>query len=206
MLEHDMRETIAKSVEDAIRAATMLKRDEVVTFIESVADVLWKCFQSSGKAMIAGNGGSLCDAMHFAEELTGFFRKNRRPLPAIALSDPGHMSCVANDLGFSYVYSRLVESLGQKEDVFVAMTTSGNSQNLILAANVARQKGMTVIGFLGRGGGALKNLCDHYWIVNGFDYSDRVQEAHMTVVHILIELLEQRVSLEDQLDRLSVSG
>lgn len=201
-----MRETIVKSVEDAIRAATMLKREEAMTFIESVAEVLWGCFQSSGKAMIAGNGGSLCDAMHFAEELTGFFRETRRPLPAIAFSDPGHMSCVANDLGFSHVYSRLVESLGQKEDVFVAMTTSGNSQNLILAAKAARQKGIAVVGFLGRGGGVLKDLCDYYWIVDGFDYSDRIQEAHMTAVHILIELLDQRVSLEDPLDSLSVSG
>lgn len=191
-----MRELISKSVEDAIRASTMLREEGPRNFIEQLANLLWDCFNESGKVMIAGNGGSLCDAMHFAEELTGFFRKKRRPLPAIAFSDPGHMSCVANDVGFSQVYSRLVESLGQKQDVFIAMTTSGNSENLILAAQAARRKGIKVVGFLGKGGGVLKGLCDYYWSVDGFSHSDRIQEAHMIVVHVLIELLEEKVSFE----------
>ena len=143
--------------------------------------------------MIAGNGGSLCDAMHFAEEMTGFFRAKRRAFPAIALADPGHISCVGNDVGFESVFSRSLEALGEEGDIFIALTTSGNSQNLIQAAEVAKQKKLRTIAFLGKSGGVLKGLCDLEWIVKGFPFSDRVQEAHMTAIHIIIEMVEKEL-------------
>ena len=143
--------------------------------------------------LLAGNGGSLCDAMHFAEELTGFYRSRRRPLPAIALADPGHMSCVANDTTFDHVFSRPVEALGQEGDLLILLSTSGNSRNLIEAAKAAHQKSMHVIAFLGKTGGMLQEFCDDCWIVRGFPYSDRIQEAHMAAIHIIIEAVECRL-------------
>ena len=147
--------------------------------------------------LVAGNGGSLCDAMHFAEELTGFYRNKRPALAAIALGDPGHMSCVANDLGYDHVFARSIEALGKPGDVFVALTTSGNSPNLIEAVKAAKSRGMGTIGFLGKTGGKLKGVTDLELIVEGFTYSDRIQEAHMTAIHILIEVIEKKLFLEN---------
>ena len=129
--------------------------------------------------------------MHFAEELTGFYRQKRPALPAIALSDPGHMSCVANDVGYEHVFSRGIEALGKPEDIFIVMTTSGNSSNLVKAVATAKEKGLYTIGFLGKLGGLLKGQCDLEWVVNGFLYSDRIQEAHMAAIHIVIEQVEK---------------
>ena len=186
-----MRETIAYSVQEAIRAAETLK--EATPFMERVAEMLLACFARGGKVLLAGNGGSLCDAMHFAEELTGFYRSRRRPLPAIALADTGHMSCVANDTTFDHVFSRPVEALGQEGDLLILLSTSGNSRNLIEAAKAAHQKSMHVIAFLGKTGGMLQEFCDDCWIVRGFPYSDRIQEAHMAAIHIIIEAVECRL-------------
>jgi D-sedoheptulose 7-phosphate isomerase len=186
-----MSHSILQSVEDAIRAAMRLKAPESLAFIETAAEQIALAFQSGHKILIAGNGGSLCDAMHFAEELTGQFRSKRPALPAIALADPGHMSCVANDMGFDSVFSRSIEALGQPGDIFIALTTSGNSPNLLAAVEMAKNKGLFTIAFLGKTGGKLKGLCDLEWIVSGFAYSDRVQEAHMAAIHIIIERVEQ---------------
>jgi D-sedoheptulose 7-phosphate isomerase len=188
-----MKNGILKSVEEAIRAANALKQPQALHFIETAAYWISDCFQNKGKLLVAGNGGSLCDAMHFAEELTGVYRKFRPALPAIALSDPGHLTCVGNDMGFQSVFSRGVEALGQPGDVFVAMTTSGNSENLIAAANAARQKGLKTIAFLGKTGGKMRGLCDLEWIVSGFPFSDRIQEAQMAAIHILIEQVEYQL-------------
>ena len=143
--------------------------------------------------LIAGNGGSLCDAMHFAEELTGQFRTKRAALPAIALADPGHLSCVANDMGFDSVFARSVEAFGKSGDILITLTTSGNSSNLIAAVEMAKQKDVQTVAFLGKTGGQMKGLCDLEWIVSGFTYSDRVQEAHMAAIHIIIEMVEQHL-------------
>lgn len=186
-----MKEAILRSAQDAVKAAVALTTEEAVSFMEASAKMIAEAFQSKGKILIAGNGGSLCDAMHFAEELTGFYREKRAPLPAIALSDPGHMSCVSNDSDFSEVFARMVEALGNKEDILILLTTSGNSVNLVKAAVKAKEKGMKVISFLGKTGGALKGLCDLEWIVQGFTYSDRIQEAHMAAIHITIEMVEK---------------
>jgi len=188
-----MKEHILQSVDDAIRAASLLKTAEGLKFIERAAEQIAQCFKSGHKILIAGNGGSLCDAMHFAEELTGQFRSKRPALPAIALADPGHMSCVANDMGFDSVFSRGIEALGQPGDIFIALTTSGNSNNLITALNQAKERGLYTISFLGKTGGKMKGLSDLEWIVSGFSFSDRVQEAHMAAIHIIIEMVEQHL-------------
>lgn len=188
-----MKNSILQSIHDGIRAIEFLKKPESLEFIQTSAEQIAACFRNGGKILIAGNGGSLCDAMHFAEELTGQFRSKRAALPAIALSDPGHLSCVANDMGFDSVFARGVEAFGKPEDIFIALTTSGNSANLIAAAEMAKTKGLFTIAFLGKTGGKMKGLCDLEWVVSGFTYSDRIQEAHMTAIHIMIEAVEKQL-------------
>jgi len=188
-----MRKGIENSVKEAARAALVLQEGETILFLERVVKSLVECFLSGGKVLTAGNGGSLCDAMHFAEELTGFYRARRKPFPAMALADPSHMSCVANDTAFEFVFSRYVEAFGKGGDIFVALSTSGNSKNLVTAAKAAQELGVKVIGFLGKDGGQLLEFCDDYWIVKGFPYSDRIQEAHMAAIHIIIEAVEKEL-------------
>jgi D-sedoheptulose 7-phosphate isomerase len=188
-----MKEDIHVAVEAGIKAIEFLRLPQSVAFIEKASDWIVECFENKGKLLIAGNGGSLCDAMHFAEELTGFFREKRRALAAIALSDPGHMSCTANDAGFDFVFSRGVEALGNPGDLFIGLTTSGNSLNLVHAFQKAKERGLKTIAFLGKGGGKIKGVSDLEWIVEGFSTSDRIQEAHMTAIHILIEIMEKKL-------------
>ena len=188
-----MQTKILQAVDDGVRAIEFLKKPESLVFIQNAAEVISDCFTKGNKLLIAGNGGSLCDAMHFAEELTGIFRHKRKALPAIALSDPGHLSCMANDVGYHDVFSRAVEALGREGDVFVALTTSGNSQNLVHAVEMAKTMGLKTISFLGKTGGKLKGVSDLEWIINGFSYSDRIQEAHMTAIHIIIEMIEHEL-------------
>ncbi len=188
-----MQTAILKSVKDGIKAIELLGSGEGIKFIESVAWAIIDCYKNDGKLIIAGNGGSLCDAMHFAEELTGYFRKNRPALPAIALADPGHLTCVGNDAGFNEVFARGIEAHGKPGDLFIALTTSGNSENLVRAVDEAKKKGLQVVSFLGKTGGALKGRGDYEWIVSGFEYSDRVQEAHMAAIHIIIERVEEEL-------------
>lgn len=188
-----MEQKILQAVDDGVRAIEFLKKPQSLVFIQNAARMIADCFRKGNKLLIAGNGGSLCDAMHFAEELTGIFRHKRKALPAIALSDPGHLTCMANDVGYHDVFSRAVEALGQKGDVFVALTTSGNSQNLVQAVPLAKSLGLTTISFLGKNGGKLKGVSDLEWIIDGFSYSDRIQEAHMTAIHIIIEMIEHEL-------------
>lgn len=181
---------VLHSVEEAIQAAQFLQRPESMAFIQQVAERIADCYRSKNKILIAGNGGSLCDAIHFAEELTGQFREKRPALAAIALADPGHLTCVANDMGFEQVFARGIEALGQAGDLFIALTTSGQSANLVAAVKKAKELELGTIAFLGKTGGALKGMCDLEWIVSGFAYSDRIQEAHMAAIHIAIEVVE----------------
>lgn len=160
--------------------------------ISEFVDLLTTTFKNGNKVYSAGNGGSHCDAMHFAEEWTGRYRKDRRPLPAIAFADPSHMSCTSNDYGFEYVFERMVEAFGEKDDVFLGITTSGNSQNILLAAEAAKKKGMKVVGLLGKDGGKVKPLCDIPIIVPG-KTTDRIQELHIKVIHIAIECTERNL-------------
>ncbi len=188
-----MEKKILQAVDDGVRAIEFLKKPGSLVFIRDAARVIADCFRKGNKLLIAGNGGSLCDAMHFAEELTGIFRHKRKALPAIALSDPGHLSCMANDVGYHDVFSRAVEALGKEGDVFIALTTSGNSPNLVQAVPTAKSMGLTTISFLGKSGGKLKGISDFEWIIDGFTYSDRIQEAHMAAIHIIIEMIEHEL-------------
>jgi D-sedoheptulose 7-phosphate isomerase len=200
-----MRDLIVSAAEQAISAAEQLKLPTTLAFVEGVTREMVHCFRNGKKLLIAGNGGSLCDAMHFVEELTGQFRERRPALPAIAFADPSHMSCVANDFGYDEVFSRSVEALGQEGDLFVALTTSGNSPNIVRAVQMAKQKGIKTAAFLGKSGGALKGMCDWEWIVTGFRYSDRIQEAHMLVLHILVELVENELFAKRPLSLSAIS-
>lgn len=185
-----MRDKIIQAVNDGIAAIEQLKTAESVTFMQQVSDAMVRCYSQKGKVLVAGNGGSLCDAMHFAEELTGFFRARRPALPAIALADPGHITCVGNDLSFDEIFARGVEAHGQAGDLFVALTTSGNSNNILRGLQVANQRGLTTVAMLGKGGGKAAGMADYELIINGFSTSDRIQEAHMTAIHIMIEMAE----------------
>lgn len=186
-----MQSRLLDEINDAIAVITQLKQPFAVQFIQSVAQLLFACFQQNKKVLIAGNGGSLCDACHFAEELTGFFRQKRRPFPVIALADPAHITCVANDVGFEWIFSRAIEAYGQAGDVFIGLSTSGNSPNLIHAFKEAKQRQLHTIAFLGKEGGKLKQQADEELCIIGPYFSDRIQEAHMTALHLIINELEQ---------------
>ncbi len=188
-----MKAHILEAVEQGVRAIDQLKLVQNIEFIEDCANMIANCYQQRGKLIIAGNGGSLCDAGHFAEELTGQYRKPRAALPAIALNDPGFLTCTANDFGFDKVFSRGVAAFGQPGDIFIGLTTSGNSLNLIKAFEVAKLKKLKTVAFLGKGGGKLKSVADLEMIIEGFDTSDRIQEAHMSAIHIIIEMVEKKL-------------
>lgn len=185
-----MKERLVSSIEDSVRAIQFLQSSYSVDFMLAAAKMIADSFNSGNKVIIAGNGGSLCDASHFAEELTGFFRGHRRALPAIALSEPGHITCTANDLSFDWVFARGVEAYGNPQDIFIGLTTSGNSPNIIKAIEVAKARGLHTIAFLGKGGGKLKGAADLELSVDGFKTSDRIQEAHMAAMHLIIEIVE----------------
>ena len=175
-------------------AATLMQefcnKKENIAITKKIATLITNTYKKGGKVLICGNGGSICDAMHFAEEFTGRFRKDRKPLPAIALSDPSHITCVGNDYGFDEIFSRGVEAFGKKGDILIGISTSGNSQNVIKAINKAKELKIKTIGFLGKDGGKLKNCCDLELIAPG-KTTDRIQEIHMTALHIIIEEVER---------------
>lgn len=188
-----MDEHLEDKIDICIAAIAQLKTAEGLAFIANAANLIAQCYRSGNKVIIAGNGGSLCDANHFAEELTGFFRENRPPLPAIALSEPGHITCVANDLGFDCIFSRGVEAYGKPGDIFAGLTTSGNSPNILAAFHKAEEMGLHTIAFLGKNGGKARGIADLELIITGDHYSDRIQEAHMTAIHLIIELVETKI-------------
>ncbi|OFY57129.1 MAG: phosphoheptose isomerase, partial [Bacteroidetes bacterium RBG_13_46_8] len=153
-----------------------LKDEKNMIHIREAGDVMVKALQDGMKIISCGNGGSMCDAMHFAEELTGRFRDDRPPVAAVAISDLAHITCTANDYSFERIFSRYIEALGKPGDVLLAISTSGNSVNIVRAAETARQKGLKVIGLTGKDGGKLSGLCDVEIRAPLSEYSDRAQE------------------------------
>lgn len=172
---------------------TFLAEPANLSAIAQAAELIAASLKANGKVLTCGNGGSLCDAQHFAEELSGRYRQNRRALAAIALTEASHMTCVANDFGFDFVFSRFVEALGRPGDVLLAISTSGNSPNILNAAQAAREAGLRVVSLTGKDGGQLAALSDVEIRVPHFGYADRIQEVHIKAIHILIMLIEKLV-------------
>ena len=189
-----MLDIISQELNEAqIVLQNFLSDEKNIADIEFAARLMADAIQNGGKILSCGNGGSHCDAMHFAEELSGRYRENRRALPAIAISDVSHISCVSNDFGYEYVFSRFIEGLGNQGDVLLGISTSGNSGNIIKAVEAARKKGMKVIILSGKDGGKLADKADVEIRVSHFGYADRIQEIHIKVIHILILLIEKMV-------------
>jgi D-sedoheptulose 7-phosphate isomerase len=171
----------------------VLANPGLIRKIGQASSALIESLKGGGKVITCGNGGSHCDAMHFAEEMTGRFRENRKPLAALCISDPSHLTCVANDFGFEQVFARSVEALGRPGDVLLAISTSGNSMNVVRAAEKARDMGIRVLSLTGNDGGKLARLSDVEVRVPFTGYSDRIQEVHIKIIHILIHLTEKQV-------------
>ena len=200
------RQRILEDCREIIEASKLLLSEECSAFIYEVASQLTECFSAGRKVLICGNGGSMCDAEHFTEEMTGYFESHqRKALPVISLNSPSHISCVSNDVGFDAVFSRSIEALGQPNDILIVLSTSGNSQNLLEAVKSAKIKEMRTIAFLGKGGGQLKGICDAEWIVP-LRTTARIQELHMKVLHILAHAQEEVHNVKEiELAKLSIS-
>ncbi|OUR98920.1 phosphoheptose isomerase [Halobacteriovorax marinus] len=171
---------------------TFINNDQNIVAMESAIESFINTLNSGGRIYSCGNGGSMCDSMHFAEELTGRYRKDRRALAAISFSDPSHMSCVGNDFGYDAIFSKMVEAFGQPGDSLLAISTSGNSANVINAVNEAKKLGVTTIGLLGKDGGELKALVDIPIIVES-KLTDRIQEVHIKIIHNFIQGIERKL-------------
>jgi len=170
-----------------------LSDDHNIAQIEAAAKMIADSFKQDGKVLSCGNGGSHCDSMHFAEELTGRYRENRPGYAGIAISDPSHLSCVSNDFGYDFVFSRYVEAVGRKGDVLFGLSTSGNSGNILKAIEAAQAKGMKTIALTGKDGGKMAGLADIEIRVQHFGYADRIQEVHIKIIHIIIQLIEKEM-------------
>jgi D-sedoheptulose 7-phosphate isomerase len=175
-----------------------IEDEQNIKMIEQSVQIFVDSFKNKGRVFSCGNGGSMCDSLHFAEELTGRYRKDRAPLPATGISEAGHITCIANDFGFDYIFSRFIEAWGQSGDTLLAISTSGNSANVIKAVEVAKSKGMKVVGLLGKDGGKLKSMVDVALIVP-CPITDRVQEVHIKCIHIFIEGIERQLFPENYL-------
>lgn len=183
----ELEDIVKDQLREAADVLARFSQDEAqLEAVTQAAELLAARFKAGGKVLACGNGGSHCDAMHFAEELTGRFRENRRGLPAIAISDPSHLSCVANDFGYEHVFSRYVEAVGRQGDVLFGLSTSGNSETIIKAVEAARAQNMNVILLTGKDGGRLAGLADVEIRVPHFGYADRIQEIHIKVIHIKV--------------------
>jgi D-sedoheptulose 7-phosphate isomerase len=185
-------EYIRKAFEEMQQLLTQFATEENFNIINQCAERIAQSIAAGGKVISCGNGGSMADAMHFAEELSGRFREDRPGLAAISISDPTHISCVANDYGYEFVFSRYIQALGNPGDVLLAISTSGNSANVIEAALAAQDKGMTVIALTGKSGGKLSELAHLELRVPHTGYADRIQEIHIKIIHLLIQGIEHK--------------
>jgi len=193
MAERTGAAAIQAELDAAATALGALRQDSAaVGRIAEVGGVLAKVLDAGGKILACGNGGSCADAMHFCEELTGRYRKDRRALGAIACADGTHLTCVANDFGYDAVFSRFVEGLGRPGDALIVLSTSGNSKNVINAVETAKSVGLITIALIGNHGGTLRGMCDHEWVAAG-GRADRIQEVHMLILHTLIGEIEREL-------------
>jgi len=187
--------TIKDNFEEAAKVLNSFISDKsVFAQIEKAGQTMVESIIKNAKIISCGNGGSMSDAMHFAEEMTGRFRENRQAIPALAISDPAHITCTANDFGFEYVFSRYIEALGNENDTLLAISTSGNSKNIIEAISAAKKKGMKVIALTGHDGGKIKDMCDVEIRVPHNGYSDRIQEIHIIIIHSIIDYIENAMN------------
>ncbi len=195
MTDMELHKLIQQQFEEAQQTLVNFQTEANFEFIAQAVAVMSQAIQNGGKIISCGNGGSMCDAMHFAEELSGRFRDNRRALAAISISDPSHLSCVSNDYGYDFVFSRFIEGLGQANDVLLGISTSGNSKNVILAVEAAKAKGMKTIVLTGKDGGKLAGLADIEIRAPHSNFADRAQEIHIKVIHSLILGIEHSLGL-----------
>lgn len=186
---------IKKHFDQALEVLKTFNTDENIEKIEEAIEIFSASLENNGKIISCGNGGSMCDAMHFAEELSGRFRNDRKGLAAISISDPSHISCVANDYGYEYVFSRYIEAVGKKGDVLLGISTSGNSENVIKAVKTAKEKDIKTIVLTGKTGGQLADLADLEIRAPHSEYADRAQEIHIKVIHALIDGIEKGLKL-----------
>lgn len=191
-----MKSILKELLEAQTVLANFIDNEKNIKAINNAANLMSESIMTNGKIISCGNGGSMCDAMHFAEELTGKFRDERKPLPAIAISDPSHITCVGNDYGFEHIFSKYINGLGNSNDVLLAISTSGNSKNILKATQSAKKKKMKVIALTGNHGGKLSEISDVEIRVPHIGYSDRIQEIHIKIIHIIILLIENKIKNE----------
>ena len=192
-----LKESIRNSYLTAFETVkAFVENEENIEKTEKISQELALAYKNGKKSLIAGNGGSNCDAMHFAEEFTGRFRRDRKALPSISISDSSHITCIGNDYGFDFVFAKGVEAFGQEGDFFFGISTSGNSKNIIEAVKMAKEKKLKTVALLGKDGGKLKGVCDYEFIIPG-ETSDRIQEVHMMILHIIIEGVERTLFPEN---------
>lgn len=186
--------TIKKDFQESLEILnTFISNESNFNRIQEAGKLMVRSIGNGNKIISCGNGGSMSDAMHFAEELTGRFRDNRKSIAALSISDPTHISCTANDYGYEYIFSRYLESIGQQGDCLLAISTSGNSPNVIKACEVAKEKGMKIIALTGKDGGKLATICDVEIRAPKSDYADRAQEIHIKIIHSLIHYIEDNL-------------
>ena len=195
MITMELQKLIQQQFEEAQQTLNNFQTEANYMLIAKAVKLMSDSIQHGGKIISCGNGGSMCDAMHFAEELSGRFRENRRALAAISISDPSHLSCVSNDYGYDFVFSRFIEGLGQENDVLLGISTSGNSKNVLLAVEAAKAKGMKTIVLTGKDGGKLAGLADVEIRAPHSTFADRAQEIHIKVIHSLILGIEQSLAV-----------
>jgi len=191
----DLKSEIKKQFEEAQLILSKFQNAENFEKIETAIEMMCTALKAGNKIISCGNGGSMCDAMHFAEELSGRFRNNRRGLAAVSISDPSHISCVANDFGYDFVFSRYIEALGQSGDVLLGISTSGSSKNVILAVEEAKKKGMKTLVLTGKDGGKLADLADLEIRAPYSEFADRAQEIHIKIIHNFILGIELNLGL-----------
>lgn len=196
-MEIDLIKNSLNQAKDTLH--TFINNEKNIAQISEAINTFINSIETDGRILACGNGGSMCDSMHFVEELTGRYRKDRDPISAMSMGDPSHITCVANDYGYDYIFSRHVQAWGRNGDTLLAISTSGNSENVIKATEVAKAKGMKVVGLLGKDGGKLKDMVDVPIIVES-KITDRIQEIHIKLIHIFIEGIERKLFPEHYTD------